>query len=544
MIGELILDDESMMSLKPEIESGNIEYKLRLDTKNDISVSKTQTQLKWRLSEGKKICGRYEAIYVFGIMDNGSFPSDSETLSEKNMNNTIDVFNKVFSGVNCRIESNNKYIFYKNKIIYLVKVVMDIDSGDRITETNVILLGPTEVGKTSLLSQLTHDQEDNGKGYSRKLSLKHEHERREGRTSDIKREFIGFKDNLLINYFTGLGSDMEDIYSISDRYVTIDDLPGDMKYIRTIIYGILSSKHDVIVICVPGKNISDVLEINKKQYNDIIRICKLYKKNPLILLTKIDLISHDELTNAVLLLKDFFSTFDFNDIVHTNKVNIDESSICIDLSKVNIISISNIDMSGLDYLSKYLSDYSKTVKVNLIEEYSRDVLFITNEIFKIPSVGNVLYGYIKYGNICVGDYINIFCGGKIAKRKVKSIHKKMVESKNIGQGETGCIQFYNLNSRDVDKTAVVISDSMKKYITSEVIFITSDEMPPKKSYLMFNGSTIQTVDLFYDKNEDESCAIKFRATNKTNLFIHPNSVTVLKDEAHLTYVGVSIYEEN
>jgi hypothetical protein len=55
---------------------------------------------------------------------------------------------------------------------------------------------------------------------------------------------------------------------------------------------------------------------------------------------------------------------------------------------------------------------------------------------------------------------------------------------------------------------------------------------------MFNGSTIQTVDLYYDKNADESMIIKYRATNKIN------SVTVLKDEVHFTYIGASVYSEN
>lgn len=534
MISDLIQDDGLVVSLRPEVESGNVEYKLRLDTKDELGISKTKTQLKWRLSEGKKMYGRYEAIYVFGIMDNGMFPSLSEKLTEKNIDDTINIFSKAATDINCKVISKDKYIFYKDKLICLVKVAMDIDSGERITETNVLLVGPTNAGKTSLLSQLTHDQEDNGQGYSRKLSLKHEHERRAGRTTDIKREFIGFKGDELVNYFTGLSCDMEDIYTMSDRYVTIDDLPGDAKYIRTMIYGILSSKHDIIIICIPADDVHTVLKSNAKQYSDVVTICRLYKKNPVLLLTKIDLITENEIIKAVDDVKIFFQDLGLFDLVY---INSDTNKTCpIDIDKSNIISISNINALGFNTLTKYLSHYSKTVKINLLDECNKDILFITNEIFNIPSVGNVLYGYVKYGKIVIGDEINIFCGGNTIKRKVKSIHKKMIESTEICQGETGCIQFYNLTGKNIDKTSVVISDTMKKFIVSEVIYVPDEIIPPKKSYLMFNGSTIQTIDLYYEQN-----IVKYRATNKTKLFIYPNSVTVLKDEVHFTYVGTSTH---
>jgi hypothetical protein len=201
---------------------------------------------------------------------------------------------------------------------------------------------------------------------------------------------------------------------------------------------------------------------------------------------------------------------------------------------VNIIKVSTIESDGCDEFIKYICEYSKKSSVASLECIIDDNLFVTNQVFNIRSDA-ILYGYVKTGKISIGDIINIFCNGKLIKRSVKSIQKKMVESKSIGCGETGCIQFHNLRSNIVNKTAVVMSESLCNFLVDVVTFYPMNEknIPPKKSYLMFNGSTIQTVDLYYDEG------YKFKSTNKTKLFILPDTVIVLKDEMHHTYIGKS-----
>lgn len=53
-------------SLPPEIEKGNIEYKLKLIDPSPIRFEHLVTQLKWRLQEGLG-----EALYEIGVGDNG-----------------------------------------------------------------------------------------------------------------------------------------------------------------------------------------------------------------------------------------------------------------------------------------------------------------------------------------------------------------------------------------------------------------------------------------------------------------------------------------
>ena len=69
--GRLVADEDddevtSPSSLPPEVESGNVEYKLKLVNPSDSRFEHLVTQMKWRLQEGGG-----EAIYEIGVKDCG-----------------------------------------------------------------------------------------------------------------------------------------------------------------------------------------------------------------------------------------------------------------------------------------------------------------------------------------------------------------------------------------------------------------------------------------------------------------------------------------
>lgn len=57
---------DTTVSLRPEVERGNIEYKLKLVDPSPQRLVRLVTQMKWRLQEGLG-----EAIYQIGVEDNG-----------------------------------------------------------------------------------------------------------------------------------------------------------------------------------------------------------------------------------------------------------------------------------------------------------------------------------------------------------------------------------------------------------------------------------------------------------------------------------------
>ena len=62
-----IYNIELPLSLAPENDEGNIEYKYKLTGLTPEKISNRMTQMKFRINEG---CG--EAFYYIGVMDDGT----------------------------------------------------------------------------------------------------------------------------------------------------------------------------------------------------------------------------------------------------------------------------------------------------------------------------------------------------------------------------------------------------------------------------------------------------------------------------------------
>jgi GTPase len=96
----------------PENDEGYIEYKLRLDKKDDYRLQKMKSQMLFRLGEGYEICECYKCHYILGIYDNGIIGN----LTEMELDHTFEIFKSVVSACDAfiihehKLEINNKWI--------------------------------------------------------------------------------------------------------------------------------------------------------------------------------------------------------------------------------------------------------------------------------------------------------------------------------------------------------------------------------------------------------------------------------------------------
>lgn len=301
--------------------TGNIEYKLRLDKKGDEKRDNMVSQMLFRLNEGRNQYGRYEANYILGVHDNGTF-SD---LSEQILANSANILRGIAKKANSKVVSEKTYVFPGNKL--MTHVVIRKDHKERnVPESNVMILGPSGVGKSSLMGRLTYGQKDDGNGFSRKLVLRHVHEKTSGNTSCPKYDTIGFAGDNIINYSIGIEFNMEHIYTASDRLINLIDIPGDIvAFSKTILYSVSSIKPDHIIICVPckvvktsdasdgdEKDTESVIDIEDSEqfvknhadiYKFILAVCIMYKIQPIFVLTKQDLIQNQDTTKSTLVTR-------------------------------------------------------------------------------------------------------------------------------------------------------------------------------------------------------------------------------------------------
>lgn len=117
-------------------------------------------------------------------------------------------------------------------------LVRKVPENQQFIELRLAILGSADAGKSTLCGVLTQGVYDNGQGKARLNLFRYLHEFRTGKTSSICLDIVGFSsDGQLINYKE---NSMEEIVNKSTKVITLIDLAGDSRYLKTTIYGVSS----------------------------------------------------------------------------------------------------------------------------------------------------------------------------------------------------------------------------------------------------------------------------------------------------------------
>ena len=133
---------------------------------------------------------------------------------------------------------------------------------ERIMETlsqrniRVAVVGNVDAGKSTLIGTLTTSSLDDGRGCSRTAIMKHRHEIESGRTSTCSTHLMGFtsdgqpiqparKHHTLVD---------NEIAKMATRIITLIDLAGHEKYLKTTIHGVSSGMADYSLILVNSRH--------------------------------------------------------------------------------------------------------------------------------------------------------------------------------------------------------------------------------------------------------------------------------------------------
>jgi GTPase len=409
LFNKLLQDDKTC--LIEENDDGYIEYKWRLDFKNNLNLKKLVSQLLWRLNEGKENLGIYEAHYVLGVYDDGTFGN----LTKEELETTVDIFKNVVAKASAEIFFSETFNFSASNIYYCIVKLKPYDK--KIEEINVLVCGAGQVGKTTLISHLCYSNKDNGNGNIRDYIMSHEHEKQSGNTSSVKKEIIGVKNNKLINY--DYTHNWEEITKISDKIINIYDTPGSLKYFKSVLKALRTYMIDYIFIL-----FEDSLDI----YDEfIISYAKLLNIKYYKIKTK----------------QDIYEIIDKND---KNDINDD------------ILNISCVtpDISQIDDIKNILIN-SKKCEYNKSQNIYYDNIFKVSSIYNIPDRNQIIAGIQMSGSISSDSILYvIFPDLTHCKIKISSIFKKNIEAKYLFYKETGSIGY-------------TLIDDKKKEITKECI---------------------------------------------------------------------------
>lgn len=475
LFDSLILSNNSeLFQLKSEQERGYIEYKLRLDLKDNIGLKKLVSQMSWRLDEGKRILNKRETHYIIGIRDNGIIGK----LTETELNSSQTILENVVKECKASVSIIEKKYWMEYCVIYYVIQKMD---SEKIYEINIAFVGPSQNGKTTTISHLVYGICDDGDGNARKITLKHKHEKETGISTCLNKEFIGMKNGTIVNYNTGLFSSGEEIVDMSDKIINLIDLVGEYEYIKSTLTGLLTYRIDMIFIVI---NYLKINEENIKKYKEIINFYNMYSK--LV-----------ETMCAIIFINE-------NNKIHFNDIFPD--------IKCYIIEINNITEDGIDVLISFI-DTIPQKKCSNLECYE---LFYVLEKYNIPETGVIYSGIINTGNLSVGQQVNLIIGTTYFKTKIKSIHKKQIESCCIYAGETGTI-LLEKNIRTTEKNVIISTSEIMSY--NQVYFHMVG--------MILNSYFTQNISEIYDKLISETSILYIRNQNVSCLCKEYNEDTII-----------------
>ena len=327
---------------------------------------------------------------------------------------------------------------------------------------------------------------DDGRGKARVNLFRHKHEIESGRTSSVGMEIMGFdtKGEVVVSNVAGRKLTWEEIGRRSAKVIGFTDLAGHERYLRTTVFGLLSSEPNYCLLMVAANN--GLVGMSKEH----LGIALALNVPVMVVITKIDIcppqILEQTITQLTKILKSpgarkipiFIKSREecintavsppnqttpeksrshkkqeTTNIAKTPQTQFVSSRIC------PIFQVSNVTGTNLDLVRTFL---------NILPHHgnydsSAPLEFHVNDTFSVPFVGTVVSGVVKSGVVHAGDTILIGPDslGQFTTTKVRSIERKRIQVPGCSAGQSASLALRNVRRKDVRKGMVVLHKAEK-----------------------------------------------------------------------------------
>ncbi|XP_071500068.1 GTP-binding protein 2-like [Diadema antillarum] len=448
----------SMSNLPPEAAEGNIEYKLKLVNPSKTRFEHLVTQMKWRLREGQG-----EAIYEIGVEDNGMLAG----LTHEELEASLDTLNRMANRLGAtttilreRCVDCEEAEVEKKACEVLVRRVPD---DQQFIDLRIAVLGNVEAGKSTLLGVLTQGELDNGRGRARLNLFRHLHEIQTGRTSSISHEMLGFNSRgKVINYCDAQQGCLtaEEICENASKLITLLDLAGHQKYIKTTIFGLMGYSPDFAMLVVSAN--TGIAGTTREH----LGLAMALQVPIFLVVSKMDIcppaICQRTISQLNRLLtgpgcsKVPFQVMTEDDAV-TAAINFNSSNIC------PIFTVSSVTGVNMDTLKKFLYVLSPAHTSAEQEKLTQELTeYQVDEVYSVPNVGRVVGGTLYRGIIKEQDSLLLGPNeeGTFSKVTIQSIHRNRSASRVVRAGQAATLALGEIDI-PMRKGMVLVSEKLK-----------------------------------------------------------------------------------
>jgi translation elongation factor EF-Tu-like GTPase len=348
--------------------------------------------------------------------------------------------------------------------------------------------------QSTLVGVLTRGVLDDGRGAARSRVFRHAHEEQTGRTSSIGQHCVCIDSKgVILNTENTLRAGTSEVIDNASKIITLVDLCGHERYLKTTCYGLTAAVPDYACVIVGGN--AGLVGMSREHFG----IALALRIPAFFVVSKIDMAPEQILKQTVAELsatlrkpgvrrRPFLIKTD--DDVVTAARNMAADAL------TPIFLISAVDGRGLARLRMFLNLLPQREDWGALED--GDAEFLIDEVFSVPGVGTVVAGTLKSGSI--SDSTRLMLGpdpgdGQFKAAAVKSIHYKGSPVSRVVAGQTAALALKKVKRTSVRKGMVLASPSKNPASTwdfyAEISVLTHSTTISKKYEAVIHLSVLR-----------------------------------------------------
>ncbi|CAJ2506671.1 Uu.00g078570.m01.CDS01 [Anthostomella pinea] len=329
-------------------------------------------------------------------------------------------------------------------------------SVEEVIETRIAVVGnvcEVDAGKSSMLGVLVKGDLDDGRGKARVNLFRHKHELETGRTSSVGMEIMGFDTmgNVITSDTPGRKLSWEEIGKRSAKVITFTDLAGHERYLRTTVFGLLSSSPNYCLLMVAANN--GLIGMSKEH----LGIAVALNVPIMVVVTKIDICPPNILEQTIQQITKILKSPGARKMpvfINNREECINTATQFVSPRICPVFQVSNVTGKNLDLVRTFL---------NILPHHGRydsdaPFEFQVNDTFSVPFVGTVVSGIVKSGLVHAGD--NVLIGpnsnGEFTPTNIRSVERKRISVPAASAGQSASFALRKVRRKDVRKGMVVL----------------------------------------------------------------------------------------
>ncbi|KAK5938517.1 hypothetical protein PMZ80_009488 [Knufia obscura] len=366
---------------------------------------------------------------------------------------------------------------------------------EEVIETRIAVVGNVDAGKSTMLGVLVKGGLDDGRGKARVNLFRHKHEIESGRTSSVGMEIMGFdtKGEIVSSNVPGRKLTWNEIGTRSAKVISFTDLAGHERYLRTTVFGLLSSSPNYCLLMVAANN--GLIGMSKEH----LGIALALNVPVMVVITKIDICPPQILEQTITQLTRILKSPGARKIpifIKTHQETVQTATQFVSQRICPIFQVSNVTGECLDLVRTFLNILPHHGHYDAEAPFE----FHINDTFSVPFVGTVVSGVVKSGVIHAGDTVQVGPDslGGFQTTNIRSIERKRISVPFASAGQSASFALKRIRRKEVRKGMVVLPKldtppKVYREFTAEVLILShATTIRPKYQAMLHVGPVSQT----------------------------------------------------